>query len=58
MPDDQDQEKTQDPTPKRRQEARQEGNVAKSQDLAASVVLAGSLVQLQSYPGSDLLRTT
>ncbi|MEM1011338.1 MAG: flagellar biosynthesis protein FlhB [Planctomycetota bacterium] len=46
MPDDQDQEKTQDPTPKRRQEARQEGNVAKSQDLAASVVLAGSLIAL------------
>jgi flagellar biosynthetic protein FlhB len=43
---DQDQDKTQDPTPKRRQEARDEGNVAKSQDLGAAVVLLGSLLSL------------
>ncbi|MEL7239721.1 MAG: EscU/YscU/HrcU family type III secretion system export apparatus switch protein, partial [Planctomycetota bacterium] len=34
-----DQDKTEDPTPRRRQEAREEGNVAKSQDLAAAVIL-------------------
>ena len=42
MADDQggnDQDKTEDPTPKRRQEAREEGNIAKSQDLSAAVIL-------------------
>ncbi len=46
MADDQDQDKTEEPTPKRRQEAREEGNVAKSQDLAATVVLLGALISL------------
>lgn len=32
-------EKTEEPTPKRRQEARDEGNVAKSQDFTAAVLL-------------------
>ncbi len=46
MADDQDQDKTEDPTPKKRQEAREEGNVAKSQDLAAVGVLAGAMTLL------------
>ena len=40
-------EKTEAPTPKRRQEARQRGQVAKSQDLTAAVVLLAGLVVLQ-----------
>ncbi len=41
-----DAEKTEDPTPRRRQEARQEGNVAKSQDLTAAVTLLVSVILL------------
>jgi len=42
-------EKTQDPTPHRRQKAREEGQVAKSQDLGSAVLLlAGALVLLTS----------
>jgi flagellar biosynthetic protein FlhB len=45
MPD-QDAEKTQDPTPHRRQEAREHGEVARSQDLAAAAVLVVGLALL------------
>ncbi len=41
-------EKTEAPTPKRRQEARQRGQVAKSQDLTAAVVLLAGLVTLKA----------
>lgn len=41
--DQQDQDKTEDPTPRRRQQAREEGNVAKSQDLSAAVLMMGVL---------------
>ena len=44
MADDNDQDKTEDPTPRRREEAREEGQVARSQDLSAAVLLAGMLV--------------
>ena len=37
-----DAEKTEAPTPRRRQEARDEGNVARSTDLTAAVVLLGA----------------
>lgn len=48
MPD-QDGEKSQDPTPHRRQKAREEGQVAKSQDLGSAVLLlAGMLILLTS----------
>lgn len=45
MPD-QNGEKTQDATPHRRQKAREEGQVAKSQDLASAVLLVGGMLAL------------
>ena len=48
MPE-QDGDKTQDPTPHRRQEAREQGEIARSQDLAAGVVLVGGLALLYSW---------
>ncbi len=39
-------EKTEAPTPRRRQETREEGNVARSQDLSAAVMLLGAVVLL------------
>lgn len=39
-------EKSQDPTPHRRQKAREEGQVAKSQDLGSAVVLLGGMLIL------------
>lgn len=39
-------EKTEAPTPKRRQEARDDGRVAKSQDLTASLLLVGITILL------------
>lgn len=42
----QDSEKTQDATPHRRQQAREEGNLAKSQDLASAVLLIAGVVSL------------
>lgn len=39
-------EKTEDPTPKRLMDAREEGNVAKSQDLSAAILLAAVTVGL------------
>jgi len=45
MPD-QDGEKSQDPTPHRRQKAREEGQVAKSQDLGSAVLLLAGMVTL------------
>ena len=38
-----DQEKTEQPTPRRRQEAREQGNVAKSMDLTAAVMLLAAM---------------
>ncbi len=40
-------EKTEDPTPRRRQEARKDGNVAKSQDLTAACMLLASVIALR-----------
>lgn len=48
MPD-QDAEKTQDPTPHRRQEAREKGEVARSQDLASALVLLVGIVLLSMW---------
>lgn len=50
-----DQEKTEVPTPRRRQEARQGGQIGKSSDLSAAVVLLGALVLLR-YAGGDMFR--
>ncbi|NOX59738.1 MAG: flagellar biosynthesis protein FlhB [Planctomycetes bacterium] len=44
---DQNGEKTEAPTPKRRQESREKGQVAKSQDLTAAVVTLSALLAIQ-----------
>src|SRR5688572_30077807 len=45
-------DKTEAPTPRRRAEAREQGNVARSTDLTAAVLLIGMLVLLKWYgPG-------
>jgi len=40
------QEKTESPTPRRLQEAREDGNVARSTDLTAAVILLGAIIVL------------
>jgi flagellar biosynthetic protein FlhB len=58
MPDDTG-ERTEAPTPRRRQEARREGQIAKSQDLAAAIVFLAGLVALELLGPAiwgDLLR--
>jgi len=45
------QEKTEPPTPRRRQEARQKGQVAKSAELPAAFILAFSLLVLMMFGG-------
>jgi flagellar biosynthetic protein FlhB len=45
-------DKTEAPTPRRRQEAREQGNIARSPDLTASVLLIGMLMLLKNFgPG-------
>jgi flagellar biosynthetic protein FlhB len=51
MPD-QSGEKTQDPTPHRRQQARNEGNVARSQDLTSAVLLIAGVAALLTLGGT------
>lgn len=51
MPE-QDGDKTQDPTPHRRQEAREQGEVARSQDLASAAVLVTGLALLYMWIGT------
>ncbi|MBI4578810.1 MAG: flagellar biosynthesis protein FlhB, partial [Planctomycetes bacterium] len=48
------QERTEAPTPRRREEARARGQVARSTDLSAAVILLGGLVILH-WSGQDLL---
>src|SRR5438105_1817348 len=48
-------DKTEAPTQRRREEAREEGNVARSADLTAAALLLGALVMLQWYGGSLLV---
>jgi len=45
-------EKTEAPTPRRRAEAREQGNIARSPDLSAAVLLIGILYLLRSFGGS------
>lgn len=47
-------EKTEDPTPKRLTEARERGQVARSADLSAAVVLSGAALLLYFF-GADIL---
>lgn len=42
-------EKTEAPTPRRRQEARERGQVAKSNDLSAAILLVGGLIALRLF---------
>ena len=42
-------EKTEEPTPRRREEAREEGNIPKSQDLTAAVSLLAAVVLLDLF---------
>ncbi len=45
-------DKTEAPTPRRRQEAREQGNIARSQDLTAAVLIIGAMILLNAYgPG-------
>src|SRR5688572_33408616 len=45
-------DKTEAPTPRRRTEAREQGNIARSPDLTAAVLLIGMLILLKWYgPG-------
>jgi flagellar biosynthesis protein FlhB len=48
-------DKTEAPTPKRREEAREQGNIAKSPDLTAAVLLIGGMYMLRWY-GTGVLR--
>ena len=45
----QDQEKTEDPTPKRREDAKLEGRIPRSPELATSFVLFGSATPLLDW---------
>ena len=47
-------DKTEAPTPKRRQEAREQGNIARSPDLTAALVLLGALLLVQ-WQGPSLV---
>ncbi|MFG0274591.1 MAG: flagellar biosynthesis protein FlhB [Phycisphaerales bacterium] len=44
-------EKTEDPTPKRRSEAREKGDVARSQEVSAAVILIAALLVLLIFGG-------
>ena len=48
-------EKTEAPTPRRRQEAREQGQVARSQDLTGAVLIVGAILLLNAF-GQDLVK--
>ena len=48
-------EKTEAPTPRRRQEAREQGQVARSQDLTGAVLIVGAILLLNAF-GNDLVK--
>lgn len=56
MPETDFEEKTEEATPRRREEAREKGQVAKSHDLCAALTLLGSLIILQ-VTGDGMLET-
>src|SRR5918996_268176 len=47
-------EKTEAPTPRRREEAREQGQIARSQDLSSAVLLVGAMVLLKAF-GDDVV---
>ncbi len=51
MADDTSGDKTEAPTPKRREEAREQGNIPKSADLTAAVLLIGAMFLLKWFGG-------
>lgn len=55
MADESNGDKTEAPTPRRREEAREQGNIARSPDLTAAVLLVGGMYMLRWY-GTGLLR--
>ncbi len=48
------QERTEDPTPKRREEARKEGRVPRSQELSSALLLLGASLLLASSAGATI----
>src|SRR5687767_14030263 len=48
-------EKTEAPTPRRRQEAREQGQIARSQDLTGAALIVGSILLLNAF-GQDLMK--
>jgi flagellar biosynthetic protein FlhB len=48
-------EKTEAPTPRRRQEAREQGQVARSQDLSGAALIVGAILLLNAF-GQDLMK--
>jgi flagellar biosynthetic protein FlhB len=46
---DEDGDKTEAPTPRKRQEAREQGNIARSTDLTAALLMIASMVLLKTY---------
>ena len=46
---DEDGDKTEAPTPRKRAEAREQGNIARSMDLTAALLMIGSMVLLKNY---------
>ena len=48
-------EKTEAPTPRRRQEAREQGQIARSQDLTAAAMIVAALLLLNAF-GQDLVK--
>src|SRR5215212_632168 len=48
-------EKTEAPTPRRRQEAREQGQVARSQDLTGAALIVGAILLLNAF-GQDLIK--
>ena len=48
-------DKTEAPTPRRRQEAREQGNIARSPDLTAAVLIITAMVMLSWY-GQGLVK--
>src|SRR5687768_2375482 len=51
-----DQEKTEAPTARRREEAREEGQIARSADLTSAALLLGLLLLMNSF-GGDLIKS-
>lgn len=47
-------EKTEAPTPRKRQEAREQGQIARSQDLSSAALLVGAMVLLKAF-GDDVV---